>query len=303
MIVELPSTTTGQVNKKLVDLRKVGGAVTLGRVLTLVVCTRETEKSEDVIDAANDASREHPCRVIVVTRGHPPESVSRLDAQIRLGGDAGASEVVVLRLHGPLADHEDSVVVPLLLPDTPVVAWWPEDAPAVPAQDPIGKLAIHRITDATGAPDPTAAIKSRLAGYTPGDTDIAWSRVTYWRALLASTLDVPPHGKITSAVVSGLATEPALDIMAGWLAGSIDGPVRRRTGELRVELQLENQSIVIARPQEGTTATLSRTGKPDALVTLARRATRDCLAEELRRLDRDEVYETALAGLSKVEYA
>ncbi|MBT2271717.1 OpcA/G6PD domain-containing protein, partial [Rhodococcus qingshengii] len=49
-------------------------------------------------------------------------------------------------------------------------------------------------------------------------------------------------------------------------------------------------------------ATLIRTGQPDALVSLGRRETRDCLAEELRRLDPDENYEEALAGLEKVTY-
>src|SRR6476620_11580771 len=142
VIIELPGTTTGAINKKLVELRESGGAVTLGRVLTLVVCTRDSKNSEDVIDAANEASREHPCRVIVVARGSR-DAEPRLDAQIRVGGDAGASEVVVLRLFGELADHESSVVVPFLLPDTPVVVWWPETAPAVPAKDPVGKLAIR----------------------------------------------------------------------------------------------------------------------------------------------------------------
>ena len=79
---------------------------------------------------------------------------SRLDGQLRVGGDAGAGEVVVLRTSGPLAAHASSVVLPFLLPDTPVVAWWPGHAPAVPAEDPLGRLAIRRITDATGTDGP-----------------------------------------------------------------------------------------------------------------------------------------------------
>ena len=81
-----------------------------------------------------------------------------------------------------------------------------------------------------------AAIKGRLAGYTAGDTDLAWSRITYWRALLTAALDQPPYEPITSAVVSGLRDEPALDVLAGWLASRIDGPVQREVGELKVEL-------------------------------------------------------------------
>ena len=182
------------------------------------------------------------------------------------------------------------------------MAWWPDIAPAVPAQDPLGKLAIRRITDATNCTDPLTAIKNRLAGYTAGDTDLAWSRVTYWRALLTSAVDQKPHEPIESALVSGLKTEPALDVLAGWLAGRIDGPVHRAVGELKVELERKSETIVLSRPQEGTTATLSRTSKPEALVPLARRETRECLAEDLRRLDPDEIYFSALQGIDKVQY-
>src|SRR5690606_21146501 len=226
----------------------------------------------------------------------------RLDGQLRVGGDAGVGEVVVLRIAGPLADQAASVVLPFLLPDTPVVAWWPGEAPPVPAQDPLGRLAVKRITDATASSDPLTAIKGRLRGYTPGDTDLAWSRVTYWRALLASAVDQPPYEPIESALVSGLATEPALDVLAGWLASRLDCEVRRATGPLQVQLVRSSETITLSRPRDGVTGTLSRTGKPDALLPLGRRETRECLAEDLRRLDPDEIYHEALRGLDKVLY-
>ncbi|OBK22263.1 glucose-6-phosphate dehydrogenase assembly protein OpcA [Mycobacterium asiaticum] len=302
MIVELPETTTTAVNKKLDEMREMAGIVTMGRVLTLIIAPDSDAVVEESIQAANDASHEHPSRIIVTMRGDPYADKPRLDAEIRVGGDAGAGEVVVLRLSGALSGHAASVVIPFLLPDIPVVAWWPDNAPAVPAHDPLGKLAIRRITDATNAVEPLSAIKSRLPGYTAGDTDLAWSRITYWRALLTSAIDLPPHEPIESALVSGLETEPALDILAGWLASRIDGPVRREVGELRVELVRSSETIVLRRPQEGTTATLSRTAKPEALVPLARRVTGECLAEDLRRLDPDEIYHEALEGVKKVQY-
>lgn len=302
MIVDLPNTTTNDINKRITTLREEGGAITLGRVLTLVVAPDSEVILEDAIEAAVGASREHPCRIIVVVPVDRQADEARLDGQLRVGGDAGAGEVVVLKTAGPLAAHASSVVLPFLLPDTPVVAWWPREAPDVPAKDPLGRLAIRRITDATGTVDPLASLRSRLPGYTQGDTDLAWSRITYWRALLASSLDQPPYEKVTGAVVSGLADEPALDILAGWLAARIDGPVRREVGELKVELLQPDQKITLSRPQNGSTATLTRTGRPDAQLPLARRETRDCLAEDLRRLDADEVYHEALAGLEKVQY-
>ncbi|MGW4632959.1 glucose-6-phosphate dehydrogenase assembly protein OpcA [Nocardia sp. NPDC004415] len=301
MIVDMPDTDTIAVAKRMVQLRETNGVITQGRVLTLVVCTLDSSEAEDAIDAANDASREHPCRVIVLARGDR-DAETRLDAQIRVGGDAGAAEVIVLRLQGPLVNHESSVVTPFLLPDTPVVAWWPRGAPEFPSQDSVGRLAKRRITDATFAPDPQAAIKKRRYSYAPGDTDLAWSRITYWRALLAAALDEPPFAPVTAVTVSGLAEEPALDTLAGWLAARLSCPVVRKTGELRVELHRGSDSIAIARPQLGRTATLTRTGEPDQRIALARRETRDCLAEELRRLDADEIYAEALAGIEKVTY-
>jgi glucose-6-phosphate dehydrogenase assembly protein OpcA len=302
MIVELSDTTTTAINKKLDELREKVGAVNLGRVLTLVIAPDSDALLEESIEAAIAAGHEHPSRVIVVMNGDAEAAEARLDAQLRVGSDSGAGEVVVLRLSGPLAGHCSSVVVPFLLPDIPVVAWWPDNAPAVPAQDSLGQLAIRRITDATNGADPFSAIKSRLPGYTAGDTDLAWSRITYWRALLTSAIDQPPYEPITSALVSGLKAEPALDVLAGWLASRIDGPVRRAVGELKVELVRNSETVTLSRPQEGVTATLSRTAKPDALVPLQRREARECLAEDLRRLDADAIYFAALEGIDRVEY-
>lgn len=302
MIIDLPSTTTEAVNKKMVELRESGGAVTLGRVLTLVIPTDDGAQTEAAIDAANDASRVHPCRVIVVARGSR-QAAARLDAQVRVGGDAGASEVVVLRLYGPLADHGDSVVVPFLLPDTPVVAWWPGEPPVVPAQDPIGRLATRRITDASAAKHPVKSLAQRASGYADGDTDLAWTRITAWRALLAAALDQPPFDAITGATVVGGGESPSTELIAGWLAHALDAPVKRvregAGGIISVELKRASGSVTLRRP-EGAAASLVQPGQPERRVTLTRRPLRDCLSEELRRLDADEVYEGALTGLAEI---
>jgi glucose-6-phosphate dehydrogenase assembly protein OpcA len=304
VIIDLPATTTSQVNSKLVHIREQGGANTIGRVLTLVIVTDDSERTEDVIDAANHASREHPCRVIVVARGAKKAS-ARLDAQIRVGGDAGASEVIVLRLYGPLANEGASCVVPLLLPDAPVVAWWPFEAPPSPAKDPIGMLATRRITDAASERNPIRALESRAKSYTDGDTDLAWTRLTLWRALLAAALDLPPYEKVTAATVSGEADSPSADLLAAWLASRLKLPVKRqkaKSGQGIVSVVLERRSgnIEIHRP-DGTVGMLAQPGQPERRVALQRRAVRDCIAEELRRLDPDEIYEGALKALGKVD--
>lgn len=304
MIIDLPATTTSQVNSKLVHLREQGGANTIGRVLTLVIVTDDSERTEEAIDAANHASREHPCRVIVVARG-AKKAAPRLDAQIRVGGDAGASEVVVLRLYGQLASEGASCVVPLLLPDAPVVAWWPFEAPASPVEDSIGKLATRRITDAAAERNPNRALETRAKSYANGDTDLAWARLTLWRAVLASALDLPPFEKVTAATVSGESDSPSADLLAAWLAARLRLPVKRlkaKSGQGIVSVVLERKSgaIELHRP-DGTVGLLSQPGQPERRVALQRRQVRDCIAEELRRLDPDEIYESALKALNKVD--
>lgn len=306
MIVDLPSTTTSKVNKKLVKLREAGGVLALGRVLTLVIITDDGGAVEDAIHAANEASREHPCRVIVVARGHS-EAAPRMDAQIRVGGDAGASDVIVLRGYGPLAVEQAGagMVVPLLLPDAPVVAWWPSDAPLVPSKDAIGVLAQRRITDALSSKDPLASFEQRRTNHVAGDTDLTWTRLTSWRALLATALDAPPHEPVTSATVVGEAVSPPTDLLAGWLATSLGVPVTRataKTGPGLVSVRMDRPSgpVELIRP-DGRTGRLSQPGQPDRLVALPRREVRDCLSEELRRLDPDEIYRAALAGVEQLE--
>jgi glucose-6-phosphate dehydrogenase assembly protein OpcA len=306
VIVDLPSSNTSTVNKKLVELRESGGVMALGRVLTLVIVTDDSSAIEDAIAAANSASREHPCRVIVLARGQR-KAAPRLDAQIRVGGDAGASEVIVLRGYGALAAEQAGagMVMPLLLPDAPVVAWWPGEAPAVPSQDPVGKLAQRRITDALSAKNPVKAFEQRRATYVAGDTDLTWTRLTSWRALLATALDAPPHEPVTAAVVAGEAISPSTELLAGWLSCRLPdakvkrSPAERGPGLVSVRLERPSGPISLVRP-DGKTGSLRQPGQPDRLVALARREVRDCLAEELRRLDPDEIYGSALACVGRV---
>jgi glucose-6-phosphate dehydrogenase assembly protein OpcA len=304
VIRDLSDTTTTQISKTLVRLRNEVGAMALGRVLTLVMVVEDTD-AQEAIDAANQASRQHPCRIIVVIPGER-RGKNRLDAQIRLGGDAGASEIVVLRLYGALAGHGPSVVMPLLLPDSPIVAWWPGKAPDDVSRDPIGAMAQRRITDAALHHNPRLLLKKRAAAYAPGDTDLSWTRLTHWRGLLAAALDQPPYEPVTEAVVSGAPESPSSDLLAGWLSRRLKVPVRRvstprGSGIASVRLQRASGPIDLVRPGD-VIATLSQPGQPDRRLNLPRRELPECLADELRRLDPDEAYAESLClGLKELQ--
>ncbi|QRP43774.1 glucose-6-phosphate dehydrogenase assembly protein OpcA [Amycolatopsis sp. FDAARGOS 1241] len=303
MIIDLPSTTTSQLNKKLVEIRDQGGQVALGRVLTLVIVADDDAKLEEAIEAANHASREHPSRVIVVAKG-ARTAAPRIDGQIRVGGDAGASEVIVLRLYGPLASQGQSAVVPLLLPDAPIVTWWPGAGPKAPAEDPLGQIAQRRITDSAAEKSPIRALTTRAKAYVAGDSDLAWTRLTHWRAQLVSALDLPPYEEITGATVTGEADSPSTELLAGWLAEYLKVPVKRiksssAQGIISVELERRSGAVDLTRP-DGRVGTLTQPGQPTRRIALQRRSNPECLVEELRRLDPDEVYEASLNGLHKI---
>ncbi|MEV0999235.1 glucose-6-phosphate dehydrogenase assembly protein OpcA [Nonomuraea sp. NPDC050202] len=295
----LTDTTAGKIAAQLTHLRHQMGAPAIGMVLTLVVVSEERHQY-DALRAATEAAREHPSRIIVVIKREPEEAI-RLDAELRIGENT-PGEVVVLRLYGELTDHADSVVSPLLLPDTPVVAWWPGAAPDAPSKDAIGALAQRRITDAKGFDD--GGVKSlviRAKGYARGDTDLSWARLTPWRSLLAAAFD-QPVGKVRKGTVEASPGHPSAPLLAAWMSERLGAPIKvvdsPGPGLTSVRLQLGDGELAVVRT-DARLATLSRPGQPDRNVALARRQTSELMAEELRRLDTDEIYEAAVKRFAR----
>jgi glucose-6-phosphate dehydrogenase assembly protein OpcA len=297
MLIDLTDTSTAAIRADLRRARDQLGGPTTGVVLNLIIMTDESAQ-HDAVRAASQAGREHPCRVLgVIARDLRRDS--RLDAEITTG-DGAPGQTVLLRVYGPMGQHADSVVTPLLVPDTPVVTWWPGAGPKIPSAEPLGALAQRRITDAAASSVPAAELAALAAGYRPGDTDLSWTRATAWRSLLAATLD-QPHGEIRGGCVTAEEHNPSADLIAAWLANRLGVPFSRDSsggpGITEVRFAVSDGDITISRP-DGRTATLSRPGQPDRHVSLHRRDTPELLAEELRRLDPDEVYGETLARVA-----
>ncbi|MER6440937.1 MULTISPECIES: glucose-6-phosphate dehydrogenase assembly protein OpcA [unclassified Streptomyces] len=299
MKIDLTDSTASKINKALVQGRRAIGTPAVGMVLTLVIVTDE-ENAYDALKAANEASREHPSRTLVVirrvSRSPRDRTKSRLDAEVRLGAEAGTGETVVLRLYGEVVDHADSVVLPLLLPDAPVVVWWPVNSPLDPAKDPLGALAQRRVTDTYAAEAPVRELNARADAYAPGDTDLSWTRITPWRSMLAAALDQVVCD-VSAVEVEGEEFNPSCELLAMWLADRLNVPVTRSQsagpGLTAVRMQTTCGPIVLDRA-DGSLATLSIDGQPDRAVALKRRDTSELIAEELRRLDPDDTYASAL---------
>ena len=297
MTIDLTDTTTGAIHDALTEARRRMGGPASGMVLTLIIVTDEAAQY-DAVRAANQAGREHPSRVLaVITRR--PKNESRLDAEIRVG-ESGPGETILLRMYGPLGQHADSVVAPLLAPDVPVVTWWPDDAPPAPHGDPLGAMAQRRVTDAAASDAPLETLLTLAKAYQPGDTDLSWTRSTPWRSLLAATLDQPYPGLLSGEVLAE-PDNPTADLIAAWLGLRLGIEVRRGDsggpGITEVAFETSNGKVAISRP-DGRTATLSWPGRPERRVALHRRETAELIAEELRRLEPDELYAETLRALA-----
>lgn len=300
VIIDLTDTTSSEIASALLRARRNAGSPAMGMVGTIVVVVDEASH-HDAMKAANEAGREHPSRVLVAIL-RPGRGASGLDAEVRVG-EGIPGEAVLLRLHGELAKVPESVVTPLLLPDSPVIVWWPGGGPKVPADDPLGRLGRRRVSDAAATRRASVDFAARAEGYEPGDTDFAWTRLTPWRALMAAALDQYPT-KVTGAEVVSAKGNPSADLMAAWLQCRLGVPVEQRNsrgpGVTAVRMFTPSGPIALTRP-DGAVATFSIPGQPDRPVALKRRTTSELLSEELRRLDPDDVYAKTLACMVKRE--
>ena len=302
-MIELTETNSAGIAAEFLRARKKAGSPAMGMVMTLVIVVDE-DKAQEAMDAAQEASKEHPARVLGVilgdARGH-----AVVNAQVGTGS-GWSGETALIRLKGEVVKHPESVVLPLLLPDSPVAAWWPADAPQDPAVDPLGALAQRRITDAAAATKArTKAIHHQCATYAKGNTDLAWTRITPWRALLAAALDQHPE-KVTSASVTAERISPSADLLVAWLSDRLKVDVGRSSsrgpGITEVVLRTKSGDISINRA-DGKLAQFASPNQPDRPVALKRRAVPELLAEELRRLDEDNTYAATARRLVKLATA
>ncbi|MFE9190843.1 glucose-6-phosphate dehydrogenase assembly protein OpcA [Micromonospora sp. NPDC007208] len=305
-MIGLWDTTGNEVVKALAAERRSAGGVASGMALTLIVVVDE-KRVREAEAAATIAAAAHPCRLVVVVRSEIERDRNRLDAEIVVGGRLGPCEAVVTRMYGRLSLHAESVVMPLLVPDVPVVTWWHGEPPAEIATDFLGVVADRRITDSAQAADPVEALRQRARDYAPGDTDLAWTRITPWRTLVAGAFDTT-SAQVTEATIVAPRTDPTAALMAGWLSSRLGiTPHRVDSNEFprmrEVQLSCANgDQLTLTR--EDSMAVFRRTGQEDRALPLVRRPLGDELAEELRRLDADQVYAEALgatAGLRGLE--
>ena len=140
------------------------------------------------------------------------------------------------------------------------------------------------------------------ATYAPGNTDLAWTRLTPWRALLAAALD-QYETTVTSASVTAERISPSADLLVSLADRPAQGEgARRKTPRARASprwCSRPSRGRSGSRRLDGKLATISSPGQPDRPIALKRLEIPALLAEELRRLDEDDVYAAVAKAFAK----
>ena len=306
-MLALWDTKGSEVVKKLAAERRSAGGVASGLALTVVAIVDDA-RVRQVEEAATVAASAHPIRLLLISRGPVPGADTatvnvpdRLDAEIVVGGRLGPCEAVIMRMHGRLTHHAESVVIPLLAPDVPVVTWWHGPPPQRLAFDPLGVLAERRITDISQCADPATALLQRAVDFAPGDTDLAWTRLTAWRSLIAGAFDTG-GAEIIEIGVTGSAHDPHTALLRGWLTSRLGLTTRLTEAPAlsTVDFTLADGERISLHDKGDGTVLLARSGVCDRVLPLVRGRLGDDLAEELKRLDADQTYGAALAAATGI---
>jgi glucose-6-phosphate dehydrogenase assembly protein OpcA len=138
--------------------------------------------------------------------------------------------------------------------------------------------------------------------YQPGDGDMAWTRITLWRAQIAALFEQHLNRKVASVTVIGAADSPSADLLAMWLQQrlGVKATFERTLGGKAVDgisgvrVGFETGSLEVIRHDQ--IAQITQIGAPDSSILLPRRSDQDCLVEDMRFLGEDEVYGSVLKG-------
>ncbi|MGH9284056.1 MAG: glucose-6-phosphate dehydrogenase assembly protein OpcA [Acidimicrobiales bacterium] len=326
-----PTTTLGRWEGTGVRMRDVLGALdglrraerhwaTRTSVLTLVLVTQDPGAGRQARDAVHELGSRHPARSVLLVADPAGDAGHGLDAEVCLaGGQAGSRAVwfedVTLTVRGPLANHLDSLIEPLTLPDLTVVAWYVDGLPA-PGDPLVGAADVVMVDARRFGGTACFPVLDALARRRPV-VDLSWARLRPWRELLAGLFDGrdarPFIAGVEAAEVEGRSGPRHL--LGGWLAdrlGLAPLGLRMATAEhVSVRLRCHHAGRVghFAVERRGDTravrarASIEGGVELEQAIVLPELTPAWGLADAFSHLQRDPVYEGALRAAVAVAAA
>lgn len=305
MMILLDNTSAREINEALYSDQKQGMS-SAGKVLTLIVNT-DPEGYETAARQARKAGRLHPSRVLVAVRGHhDDDSLTAL-----IDESLSTTELITLKFGGDVDRHAATVLLPLLLPELPVVLWHPRfnvDSPSC-SLDPLTQRVI---VDSTTAADPITTLQFFAAHHRPQRTDLAWTRLTRWRGMLVAAVD-QVRAQVISGTIGAEANNSPAVLMKAWLEMQTGAPFTIEHPQTTDPHRSYSTSIlglhyvtlkttageIALRRRSTAEAVLSLPDQPDRFVALSRQTIQDQLGEELMRLNGDDTLDRVMEYLSK----
>ncbi len=166
-------------------------------LITVVGNERELGKVTQVLDRL---SVTNPSRTLILLAQHRREA-DKLEASVSAqerteSGHRVATERVILHAHGEPARHLASLATPLLIPDLPVILWWP-GRPEFdnPLFDDLCELSDRLVVDSDEGFDDADLTRlldvARRKKARAGIGDLNWARLIAWRHVAAQFFDMP----------------------------------------------------------------------------------------------------------------
>jgi glucose-6-phosphate dehydrogenase assembly protein OpcA len=281
-------------------------AVTRTCVLNLIVLTDGGRAAERATEMVAQLTGRHPNRAFVISAA-PDAAPELLDAWVQThcqipspGRPQVCGEQITIEARGAAAERVPGTILSLLVPDVPVMLWWPRGAPF---DDPrfakLAAMADRVIVDSAtfAAPEAGLAPMSTLAAAGTAISDLAWSRLTPWRELTAQFFDAPALTSQLSEIAQvtvGYEAPPGQPadrtqalLLVGWLAARLGwrvaGPATQQgdTTMLRLSNARGEPIAVELRPAAPSDDALDRLSSLEiecrhARFTISRDASPDC---------------------------
>jgi glucose-6-phosphate dehydrogenase assembly protein OpcA len=318
--------STDHILKELSDLwvtlgkpgeAESGAGVLRACSLTLVVLAEESEDVGALGETIAALMPEHPARTIIIRlRGAGERTLAeRVYAQCWMPfgqrRQICCEQVEIIASDSALADLPP-VVLPLAVPDLPLIVWCRSARLAgMPEFRRIAEMARKVVIDSSTMPDPRESL-SRLAAVAGRGVmlgDLAWTRITRWRAMLSQVFEnretlalLPGVSKVQVAFAPSYET--AAWYMGAWIANAAGHPELAvqpdpDVNSLRVELTGENLRVVLMRQEARLTVAVNEITNCTSLS-----APTDYLLmrEELGIVRRDAVFEETLASAARLAY-
>jgi glucose-6-phosphate dehydrogenase assembly protein OpcA len=259
-LIEAPRRVdVAAVERELADLWRVaaeqsgaeGVVLTRARTLTLLAYAATPQSAGALGEVALQTSQRHPARsILLVADPDEPELAAEVTAScrtLRRTHKQICSEQIVVRAAPAERGRLSSVVRNLVLPDMPVVLYWPAPDRSDPFVDDLREVADRLIIDSAAFPDeggPPAAAALLSNGESASLGDLTWGRLALWRGLTAQFF-APPHAhapeRIRRVRIAHAATTHIQALLyAGWLTArlrwTVTQPFRAGAGPWRAAL-------------------------------------------------------------------